>query len=604
MDIEEYSKLEEEQFEFIGKMKDIVYIKKDKKIIKLSSFTPAYENIVNDKFYDYYFKKVILDEQSGLSMDYLIGFDIGVDQALLISSFKEMRKYCYENYIENYDVPNIDTSGLTDDDVLGISNKNHVLRVDDDYFVVINYDDEKINGKEFIKKVYGSYEMKYINEYIRLMKRGVKPVMLDLYFRNKDVVLNHKGKTYREFQIPKKNGKGFRNIKEPYDNFKEIQKKLNEILEEIYKSSSNRLRYKLRRSIELRKNEDVVSNFLDRDDQMYAYTKGESALNCVTDIIVDLKNEDIMNSDVLKLDFSKFFESINWENIKNKCHMLIGGNNEKDPYVRFLKKIILDENDNLYMGNPISGTLSNIVMLKAWSDIRLRLSYMKVLGYIYADDMTFISSDPSRSHLPVSKIIKTIKACLRDNGLHNIKLNEDKTTYQKGNDRRILGINIIDSDKNGIRMGIPKKSVLRLRALVHNYGNSDDHDETEAQKIIGAYSYFTSVLTLNKSNLMYRKTIESRIFNNGKFFERLLKLDTVRSEKDLRNIIDNREVIISGHLLSLLMREDHLLEDRYNEIKKKYKISMGYNSFISRLVGVTSSEMVDELKIQEFIKKV
>lgn len=604
MDIEEYSKLEEEQFEFIGKMKDIVYIKKDKKIIKLSSFTPVYENIVNDKFYDYYFKKVILDEQSGLSMDYLIGFDIGVDQTLLISSFKEMRKYCYENYIENYDVPNIDTSGLVDDDVLGISNKNHVLRVDDDYFVVINYDDEKINGKEFIKKVYGSYEMKYINEYIRLMKRGIKPVMLDLYFRNKDVILNHKGKTYREFQIPKKNGKGFRNIKEPYDNFKEIQKKLNEILEGIYKSSSNRLRYKLRRSIELRKNEDVVSNFLDRDNQMYAYTKGESALNCVTDIIVDLKNEDIMNSDVLKLDFSKFFESINWENIKNKCHMLIGGNNEKDPYVRFLKKIILDENDNLYMGNPISGTLSNIIMLKAWSDIRLRLSYMKVLGYIYADDMTFISSDPSRSHLPVSKIIKTIKACLRDNGLHNIKLNEDKTTYQKGNDRRILGINIIDSDKNGIRMGIPKKSVLRLRALVHNYGNSDDHDETEAQKIIGAYSYFTSVLKLNKSNLMYRKTIESRIFNNGKFFERLLKLDTVRSEKDLRNIIDNREIIISGHLLSLLMREDHLLEDRYNEIKKKYKISMGYNSFISRLVGVTSSEMVDELKIQEFIKKV
>ena len=103
---------------------------------------------------------------------------------------------------------------------------------------------------------------------------------------------------------------------------------------------------------------------------------------------------------------------------------------------------------------------------------------------------------------------------------------------------------------------------------------------------------------------MYRKTIESRIFNNGKFFEKLLKLDTVRSEKDLRNIIDNKEIIISGHLLSLLMREDHLLEDRYNEIKKKYKISMGYNSFISRLVGVTSSEMVDELKIQEFIKKV
>lgn len=602
MDIEEYSKLEEEQFEFIGKMKDIVYIKKDKKIIKLSSFSPVYENIVNDKYYDYYFKTITLDEESGLSMDYLIGYDIGVDKSLMISSFKELRKYCYENYINNYDVPNIDNNGL-DDDSMDSGNKNHVLRVDDKYFVIVNYDDGNVNGKSFIKKIYGSYEIKYINEYIKLMKRGIKPVMLDLYFRNKDMVLNHKGKTYREFQIPKKNGKGFRNIKEPYDNFKVIQKKLNEILETIYISSDNKLRYTLRRSAELRKNEDVVDIFLNRKNQMYAYTKGKSALNCVTEIIFDMRDKKLINSDVLKLDFSKFFESINWENIKNKCHMLIGGNDEKDPYVRFLKKIILDENDKLYMGNPISGTMSNIIMLKAWSDIRLRLSYMKVLGYIYADDMTFISYDPNRSHLPVSKIIKTIKACLRDNGLHNIKLNEDKTTYQKGNDRRILGVNIIEDGEGKIRTGIPKKSVLRLRALAHNYGNSNDHDDNEALKILGAYSYFTSVLTLNRGNLMYRKNIDSRIFNNGKFFEKLLKLDTVRSEKDLRNIIDNKEAFISGHLLSLLMREDHLLEDRYNEIKKRYKISMGYNSFITRLVSIANSE-VDELKIQEFIKKV
>ena len=102
---------------------------------------------------------------------------------------------------------------------------------------------------------------------------------------------------------------------------------------------------------------------------------------------------------------------------------------------------------------------------------------------------------------------------------------------------------------------------------------------------------------------MYRKNIDSRIFNNGKFFEKLLKLDTVKSERDLRNIIDNKEAFISSHLLSLLMREDHLLEDRYNEIKKRYKISMGYNSFIARLVSITKSE-IDELKIQEFIKKV
>lgn len=602
MDIEEYSKLEEEQFEFIGKMKDIVYIKKDKKIIKLSSFAPVYENIVNDKYYDYYFKTITLDEKSSLSMDYLIGYDIGVDKSLMISSFKELRKYCYENYINNYDVPNIDNNDL-DDDSMDSGNKNHVLRVDDKYFVIVNYDDGNVNGKSFIKRVYGSYDIKYINEYIKLMKRGIKPIMLDLYFRNKDMVLNHKGKTYREFQIPKKNGKGFRNIKEPYDNFKVIQKKLNEILEEIYKSSDVRLRYKLKKSVGLRKNEDVVSIFLNRNNQMYAYTKGKSALNCVTEIIFDMRDKEIIDSDVLKLDFSKFFESINWENIKNKCHMLIGGNDEKDPYVRFLKKIILDENNKLYMGNPISGTLSNIVMLKTWSDIRLRLSYMKVLGYIYADDMTFISYDPSRTHLPVSKIIKTIKACLRDNGLHNIKLNEDKTTYQKGNDRRVLGVNIIKDDKGGIRMGIPKKSVLRLRALAHNYGNSNDHDENEALKIVGAYSYFTSVLNLNKGSLMYRRNIDSRIFSDGKFFEKLLKLDTVKSEKDLRNIIDNKEAFISGHLLSLLMREDHLLEDRYNEIKKRYKISMGYNSFITRLVSIAKSE-VDELKIQEFIKKV
>ena len=151
MDIEEYSKLEEEQFEFIGKMKDIVYIKKDKKIIKLSSFSPVYENIVNDKYYDYYFKTLTLDEESGLSMDYLIGYDIGVDKSLMVSSFKELRKYCYENYINNYDVPNIDNNDL-DDDSMDSGNKNHVLRVDDKYFVIVNYDDGNVNGKYQVYK--------------------------------------------------------------------------------------------------------------------------------------------------------------------------------------------------------------------------------------------------------------------------------------------------------------------------------------------------------------------------------------------------------------------------------------------------------------------
>ena len=130
------------------------------------------------------------------------------------------------------------------------------------------------------------------------------------------------------------------------------------------------------------------------------------------------------------------------------------------------------------MGNPVSGIISNLVLLKAWSDIRLRLSYYKIQSFIYADDMTFISTDENRPYLPTKHIIKVVNTCLRDNGLHNIKLNEKKVKYRKNQERTVLGITL-KTVRGGMELGIPRHNIRKLRAAAHNLGEAEELDRSD-----------------------------------------------------------------------------------------------------------------------------
>ena len=596
MELEEYRKLEEENFEFIDKNnKNIIYIKDRNIIIRLSDYA-NYQNIKTGR----QLIKVVFDRETGLSYyrPRSRDTDLSTDSSFMMTTkFEGIRKTLYENFMTVYDHGTVydNTTVLMPDkrEVL-INRKNHVLKLNDEKFCVLNYKLESAGLP--INDVLGPYDLKYRNEYIKLMKNGINPYYIDLYIRHKDYVLNHKGKTYRQFEIPKKHSNDMRTIKEPLERFKEIQRDMTEALVANFKLNSGKLFRGLAKNKKMNSDKSVKANFIKAKgrDSMYAYIPGRSAGKCVNDICNTMDNLGCTDSDILKLDISKFFESISWEYVKNKCQFLIGGLNENDPFVRFIKKVVVDENDQLYMGNPVSGIISNLVLLKAWSDIRLRLSYYNIQSFIYADDMTFISTDEKRTYLPTKHIIKVVNTCLRDNGLHNIKLNEKKVKYRKNNERTVLGITL-KTVSGGMELGVPRCNIRNLRAAVHNLGKAEELDISDMRYIMGYYNYLYSAIS-NESSYKHKQRITKYIFNDTDFLVKVLGIDRINSIEDLGRVYEDNEIYLHTGLYQTISSNNEL-KALYDRKRVERSLLDNFFDFISTKLKVSQEK--EELRRKE-----
>lgn len=596
MKLEEYKKLEEENFEFIDKNnKNIVYIKDKNVIIRLSDYA-NYNQVRTGR----HLIKVVFDRETDLSYyaprsrDTLLSTD---SSFMMTTKFEGIRKTLYENFLYAYDHKTVyDNTGvlMPDKPTVAVNRKNHVLKLNDEKFCVINYKLE--SGGLPVNAVLGPYDIKYRNEYIKLMKNGINPHYIDLYIKHKDCVLNHKGKTYRQFEIPKKHSNDMRTIKEPLERFKEIQKDMTEVLVASFKVNSSKLFRGLAKNKKLNSDKSVKANFINAKgrDSMYAYIPGRSAGKCVNDICNTMDNLGCTDSDILKLDIAKFFESISWEYVKNKCQFLIGGLNENDPFVRFIRKVVVDENDQLYMGNPVSGIISNLVLLKVWSDIRLRLSYYNIQSFIYADDMTFISTDEKRTYLPTKHIIKVVNTCLRDNGLHNIKLNEKKVKYRKNNERTVLGITL-KTVSGGMELGVPRCNIRNLRAAVHNLGKAEEFDRSDMRYIMGYYNYLYSAIS-NAASYKHKQRITNYMFNDTNFLVRVLGIDKINSYEDLELVYADNDVYIHTGLYYTISRNDEV-KAIYDRKRMEYGFRDNFFDFVS--TKLKTSQEREELRIKE-----
>lgn len=102
MELEEYRKLEEENFEFIDKNnKNIIYIKDRNIIIRLSDYA-NYQNIRTGR----QLIKVVFDRETGLSYygPRSRGTYLSTDSSFMMTTkFEGIRKTLYENFMTNYD---------------------------------------------------------------------------------------------------------------------------------------------------------------------------------------------------------------------------------------------------------------------------------------------------------------------------------------------------------------------------------------------------------------------------------------------------------------------------------------------------------------------
>lgn len=267
----------------------------------------------------------------------------------------------------------------------------------------------------------------------------------DLNFRNEDI--------YDMFK-KKKKSKGkvkYRDVYAPHEEIKEPLRELNRILQAIYdkKNADFQVAYK--------KGKNTVSNTRPHTENWYMFK-------------VDI--EDFFPS--CKREFVQKYLALFFKNAANKEVI------EED----FLNLILEKNNDALFIGNPISGTLANTIINKPVKYIKNIITQFDMEFTVYADDMTF-SSD----RFIAEKFVNTIfnLAFTRYDMLDFFKLNEDKSYGLSGARRRVTGVAINHRNE----MTVPRKFYRMLRVKIHKL--SIGETDINIQKLQGQLAYATMV---------------------------------------------------------------------------------------------------------------
>lgn len=284
-----------------------------------------------------------------------------------------------------------------------------VLKNIDKYYLVgynkkTPYDFEiyYINNEENI------IDMKYINYFI---EKGINTSLIELFINYK-IHEFKKEKIYNIFKIPKKDG-GMRIISEPVE---DIKKNCKELLYILNKSFNKRISKK--------------------ESYQFAYINKRS--------ILQNANIHKNNKYVIKFDIRKFFDNCRFNMFKKYIEYFY--KNLKayyyDEIENLLKNVLIDPNTGgLYMGNPLSGVLSNMIINPSAVYIKNICNKYNISFSIYADDITFSCDDISNEYFNKNFLKKIILEAFKYYDLDFV-LNEDKTRKLKNNGRRITGVRI------------------------------------------------------------------------------------------------------------------------------------------------------------------
>lgn len=350
-----------------------------------------------------------------------------------------------------------------------------------------------------------------------MLRKDFSYISIMMYFTGKEFKEVHPDeKTYTTYTIKTNNGKKEREITEPHQFIKDRNSPVNKILTDMYEHYSDKMYEKLFMTIEAKRREDTldIDEFLNpkmrlekasiiplSSDTSYSYRKNKSALEAVEQIAGDFRLTDssrygqvLYHDKLISMDIKDFFPSITLENVIKATKFIFNDREMLDPeYIKYIKILIVNEKNELYVGNPLSGILSNFVMLPVWKDIRVKLSYLHISAYRYSDDMAFVGTlDAEDKHFRPTYIAKVINNVFAKYNLQ-MQINESKTKVQTGNRKRYLGLNISQrftagNVSNHVFVHPSRKYLNNIKAGLHQYFNGDMTDE-EFNNLTGRIAY-------------------------------------------------------------------------------------------------------------------
>ena len=457
-------------------------------------------------------------------------------------AFKIIKKFGFDEYLDSLDVTNVKDTDLrlsniaeslsyTDSTVEGIN------KFIDGIYTLFRADDADL--KKVINSVYVSKEHKLVQllktkkcnridyptstmvaienykfsddifDIVEYMLRNksviglIRLVLLSNYYNKNNIPM------YSKFEIKQDNNK-IRTIHAPNDEIKKASREVNYRLNSGY--------------------EHIMESNTTVSESVFGYRKGK---NIQMNAAYHRQNKKI-----LKFDIQSFFDNCDWSYFSNSINFLITpmkrtGNMYTTAEYALINKlydliksvIINPETGGLYMGNPLSGTLSNLLMIRIVRHINNIVSNEDIKFSIYADDMTF-SSRETNPYLNKKYLNFIIEHVFEQAG-YDFQIKEEKTIFMRNQKRRITGVRINHNNDVTWDRSIYRK--LRMTFKLLSDGVPIDELEFSKNKLAGITGFF---LYTDKSGKMFRLV--------DKYRDVLLEHNIV-SEKVL-----DREVVTNG----------------------------------------------------------
>lgn len=276
----------------------------------------------------------------------------------------------------------------------------------------------------------------------------IKAEDMDWWTLDKTVDLDNKKKYYREFKIPKRNGK-MRDIKEPLGDMKIIQKNI---------------------CVKMKSDLQILPH-----DCCHGFVKGRRCLSAME------KHQDNQSMWFLKLDISNFFPSISSGLIYETFKMIPQMASLPIEVRRNLVNLLTDETGHLTQGCISSPYIANLVLL----DFDYKFSeYCRInnLTYTrYADDMC-ISSRVKFNPKEVEREVKRLLPA-------GIKINSEKTKLTSINCQNVfLGIHYNQAKE--LTVGHETKHLMKIIAHKGELGQIPDEEKATWK---GRLSYYQGI---------------------------------------------------------------------------------------------------------------
>lgn len=233
------------------------------------------------------------------------------------------------------------------------------------------------------------------------------------------------------------------------------------------------------------------------------------------------------NKHVIKFDIKSFFDSIRFKDYERYVDFLVNPNklefnhyqnidilasNLADEMKEAFRDILVNpESNGLYMGNPVSPVLTNLLMRKVVNLIHNTIESInynldrdhKITFTVYADDVTFsCDTYDGEGYFTINYLTNLVDNAFSKYGLSTLHLNRKKTTRLVNNRRLITGVRINHLNE----LTIPRYKYSEIRNVLHRLHNTQD----------------PNAITMDLKSLQSRLSFYRYIDDSGKI-ERLLK---------------------------------------------------------------------------------